>query len=330
MRARWSFALSALSLLAVPALAHSQQRLNPIVDLLAQNKPVFGLYAPANRGGRGAAPDPATVKTPLQLAQEALANTAADFIFNGNMEGGDRFDASLTAFADFVKGMAESGVLQKASGPRLSHPLAVKTPEIARDPAGAVNRIGRQLNVGTSVIVFVGVESPEEVKQGLAAMRFASKGGTRSEDVGSAPAFWGLSARDYKERADVWPLNPKGELVNWTIVESKVGIERVREIAAVKGIGVLFPGAGTLRGVYSTADASGARVRDEAAWEAAIQKVLAACKEFKVACGYPANTPAEIEQRMKEGFSVFISGWNENGFRAVEHGRKLSGRPATN
>lgn len=330
MRARWSFALSALSLLAVPTLALSQQRLNPIVDLLAQNKPVFGLYAPANRGGRGATPDPATVKTPLQLAQEALANTAADFIFNGNMEGGDRFDAGLTAFADFVKGMAEAGVLQKAAGPRLSHPLAVKTPEIARDPAGAVNRIGRQLNVGTSVIVFVGVESPEEVKQGLAAMRFASKGGTRSEDVGSAPAFWGLSEKEYKERADVWPLNPKGELVNWTIVESKVGIERVREIAAVKGIGVLFPGAGTLRGVYSTTDASGARVRDEAAWEAAIQKVLAACKEFKVACGYPANTPAEMEQRLKEGFSVFISGWNENGFRAVEHGRKLSGRQATN
>jgi 2-keto-3-deoxy-L-rhamnonate aldolase RhmA len=326
MRARWIFALSAASTLVLPALAQSQQRLNPVIDLLAQNKPVFGLYAPANRGGRGAAPDPATVKTAAQLAQDAIANKTADFIFNGNMEGGEGFDATLNAFAEFAQGMFAAGVLQKASSPRLTHPLAVKTPEIAPDPAAAAERIRRQLNVGTSAIVFVGVESAEEVKQGLAAMRFKSKGGTRSEDVGNAPAFWGLSEKDYKERADLWPLNQKGELVNWTIVESKAGIEKVREIAAVKGIGVLFPGAGTLRGVYSTTDASGARVRDVVAWEAAIQQVLAACKEFKIACGYPANTPAEMEERMKQGFSVFISGWNDNGFKAIEHGRKLSGR----
>jgi hypothetical protein len=29
---------------------------------------------------------------------------------------------------------------------------------------------------------------------------------------------------------------------------------------------------------------------------------------------------------MKQGFSVFIAGWGENGFRAVEHGKRASGR----
>ena len=72
----------------------------------------------------------------------------------------------------------------------------------------------------------------------------------------------------------MWPLNPNGELVNFTIVESKEGLAKVREIAAVKGIGVLFPGAGTLRGVFTTTDANGQRVFDEAAWEGAIQQVL--------------------------------------------------------
>jgi hypothetical protein len=33
-----------------------------------------------------------------------------------------------------------------------------------------------------------------------------------------------------------------------------------------------------------------------------------------------------LEMRMKQGFSVFIIGWGEPGFRAVEAGRKLSGR----
>ena len=63
----------------------------------------------------------------------------------------------------------------------------------------------------------------------------------------------------------------------------------MREIAAVKGIGVLWPGAGTLRGVFSTTTPPGERSLDEEAWEAAIQQVLSACKEFKVACGFPAN-----------------------------------------
>ena len=127
----------------------------------------------------------------------------------------------------------------------------------------------------------------------------------------------------------MWPLNPRGELLNWTIVESKAGIERVREIAAVKGIGVLFPGAGTLGGVYSRIDSTVSpprRVRDAAAWENAIQQVLAACKEFNVACGFPANTPDVMEMRYKQGFRVFVIGWGENGFKTVEAGLALSGR----
>ena len=121
----------------------------------------------------------------------------------------------------------------------------------------------------------------------------------------------------------VWPLNSKGELLNWTIVESKAGVAKIREIAAVKGIGVLFPGAGTLRGVYSTQDSTGRRVNDDAAWEAALQQVLAACKEFNVACGFPANDPATMEMRYKQGFSVFVIGWGESGFKTVEAGVAL-------
>ena len=78
----------------------------------------------------------------------------------------------------------------------------------------------------------------------------------------------------------------------------------------MKGISVLFPGAGTLRGVFTTTDADGKRTFDAEGWEAAIQQVLAACKEFNVPCGYPA-TEADIETRMKQGFSVFIMGWGE-------------------
>jgi len=299
----------------------SASHMNAVIDLLASNKPVFGLYAPANPRTRPGAPAPAP-KTPAQLAQDALAYPKADYIFDGSMER--NFERGIEGFTPFSEGMFDAGMLAK-SPTRLRQPLFVKTPEIAADPAKARERISQQLNLGVSGVVFVDVQSADEVKQGLAMMRFASKGGTRPDSVGDAPSRWGMTEAQYREKADVWPLNRNGELVNFTIVESKEGLAHVREIAAVPGIGVLFPGAGTLRGVFTSTDSAGNRNFDQAGWEAAIQQVLAACKEFNVPCGYPAGE-ADIEARMKQGFSVFVIGWGESGFRAVEIGRRVGGR----
>ena len=117
-----------------------------------------------------------------------------------------------------------------------------------------------------------------------------------------------------------------GELVAWAIVETREGLDNVREIAQVKGLGVLVPGAGTLGGLFSTTNAEGRRVRDDAAWEAAIQKVLAACKEFSVPCGYPVSE-ADIEARMQQGFTVgILQSFNDAAFRAVAKGRQIGGR----
>jgi len=310
---------------SVPGRAQTRQRLNPLIDLIEHNQPVFGMYWPANGGGRrGGEPPPARPSS--ELAREALGFTATDFLFSGSMEGG--VDRGLPAYVDFAKALVDASGPAKVPFFGLKHPLVVKTPKIADDAAKAVDNISRQLNVGASGVMFVEAESAEEVRQGLAAMRFKAKGGTRPDAVGTAPAFWGLSETEYRQKADLWPLNPDGELINWTIVESKDGLAHVREIAAVKGIGVLWPGAGTLRGVFSTTNAAGERVVDTVAHENAIQQVLAACKEFKVPCGYPA-TAADIEMRMKQGFSVFVMNWGDAGFKAVEVGRKAAGRAAT-
>ena len=306
-----------------------QKRLNTVIQLLEQGRPVFGVYTPSAfpPGGRRGAPPPDTPpKSATDLASEALGYPDADFLFNGSMEGG--VDRGLPTFTMFVRALAERASLIKAKpdGLHIVRPLIVKTSKIAKDPPSVVvSNISRQLNVGTSGIVFVEAESAAEVQLGLNAMRFTSKGGTRPDDVGMAPAFWNMSEQEYRQKADLWPLNRDGELINWTIVESQEGLAHVREIAAVKGIGVLFPGAGTLRGVFSTTNAAGEHVIDQAAWENAIQQVLAACKEFHVPCGFPA-TANDIELRMKQGFSVFVINWGEAGFRTVDIGRKIAGR----
>lgn len=308
--------------------AQKRQRMNPVIDLLEQHKPVFGVYWPSNPQGRRGAPPPTDVppKQPGELAREALAYPAADFLFNGSMEGG--VDRAIGPVTDFIKATADAGALSRTPFLRFPHPLIVKTPKIAPDASKAVENIARELNLGVSGIMFVEVESADEVRAGLNAMRFNSKGGTRPDAVGTAPSYWGMNEPEYKRKADLWPLNPDGELLNWTIVESREGLAHVREIAAVKGIGVLWPGAGTLRGVFSTTNAAGERVLDQAGWENAIQTVLSACKEFHVACGFPA-TPNDIELRMKQGFSVFVMNWGAAGFKAIELGRAASGRSAT-
>jgi 2-keto-3-deoxy-L-rhamnonate aldolase RhmA len=296
--------------------APRRDRLNPMIASHERGQPLFGLYAPANRGGRGGAPPP-EAKTPAQLAEETLAFDRSDYVFNGSMEGS--VDRGLPAWTAYVQALIAAGASVQ------SHPLVVKTPRIADDPALAIENIGRQLDSGASGVMFVEVETAEEVRQGLAAMRFRSQGGTRAESVGSAPSYWGLTEAEYRVKADLWPLNPEGELINWTIVESLEGLDNVREIAAVEGIGVLWPGAGTLRGIFSTRDAEGNRVLDEEAWEAAIQKVLSACKEFDVPCGFPANEN-DIQMRMEQGFSVFVMAWGDGGFRTIDVGRAASGR----
>src|SRR5688500_20321186 len=106
MRARLLLTCSALVALTTLGAGQSPKRLNPMIELMAAKKPVFGLYAPSNRrfagataatGATGAPP----TKTASQLAAEALANSNTDFIFDGSKEGG--MDRALPPFTSFVK-----------------------------------------------------------------------------------------------------------------------------------------------------------------------------------------------------------------------------------
>jgi 4-hydroxy-2-oxoheptanedioate aldolase len=318
MRFTLTVGVLALGLAAdvAPAAAQSSDRLNPMIALHEAGLPVFGMYAPrASSGRRGAPAGP--VKTPAQLADETLAYTMSDFVFDGSMEGG--VDRGLPAFNSFVSAMGGAGATTH------TYPLVVKMQEIGTDYAGARDAIAKQLDAGASTLMLVKVESAEEVRQAVAAMRYESHGGTRPDRVGDAPAYWGLGEAEYRAKADLWPLNPDGELILWVIVESHAGLANLAEIAAVPGIGVLWPGAGTLRGIFSSQNAEGERVRNQDGWEHAIQSVLSACKENDVACGFPSNA-GDIETRMEQGFSVHVMGWGDSGFATVEVGRRVGRR----
>lgn len=295
-----------------PRAATTPDRLNPMIPLLEQDLPVLGVVHPPYTARRGD-------DTPPDLAaaaEELVAYQMDDFVLNSYSP------RSAEQYRAFMRAIVEAG------GSARTHPFLAKIPIVHDDPEGATQRLIEQLNEGQVAVAMQEVETVEEVERVIQAMRFASKGGVRPEEgFERAAAYWGLAEEEYLERADVWPLNPAGELLLTVIIESPDGVANAREIAAVPGVGVVIVGAGTLGGVFTSRNEEGERVRDQEGFDAAVATILEACQEARKSCGYPANDPADVEALMADGWDFFImQRRNQDAFDAVATGRRLSGR----
>lgn len=306
--------------------AQGPDRLNQMIPLIEQGLPVFGVAHPPyvasrrRRGPQGADPSAEAPPEPdlAESARELVAYELGDYELNDySPDSADRYRA-------FMQGIVAEG------GSAHTHPFLSKVPIMHRDPDAATARVIEQLDEGQVVVVMQQVETVEEVQQAIAAMRFTSQGGVRPErGFERAAAYWGLSEAEYLERADLWPLNPDGELLLMVIIESREGVANADAIAAVPGVSIVTVGSGTLGGVFTETNAEGERERDQEGFDAAVATILQACKEAGRSCGYPANNPADVERLMAEGWDFFImQRRNQDAFDAVATGHRLSGRSA--
>src|SRR5262245_16049630 len=262
MRLKLLIGIVAAAVLAGLFVVHAQstQRLNPMIALYEKGLPVFGVTHPAivagGRGFRGGAPAENTTPPPQPVladaARDTLAYKLSDFEYNSYSP------ANAARFKEYMEALIAAGAAMSA------HPFIAKIPIVPTDPAVATARNSEQRDAGHAGSLVQEVETADEVRQAISAMRFKSKGGTRPDGgIALAAKYWKLSEAQYREKADLWPLNKNGELIIWAIIESKKGIANVREIAAVPGVTVLTVGAGTLGGVFSSTNAAGERVRDQ-------------------------------------------------------------------
>jgi 4-hydroxy-2-oxoheptanedioate aldolase len=129
--------------------------------------------------------------------------------------------------------------------------VLIRVPEI-----GAV--LSRSLDTGAAGVVVPRVETPAQAEAAVAAVRFPPLG-ARGLGGGRAAAY-GLALQDYRRRA-----NDSTLLV--VMVETRAGLENVKEIAAVDGFDVLFAGPVDL------ASSLGVPVGSEV-HEAAIRQIL--------------------------------------------------------
>ena len=140
----------------------------------------------------------------------------------------------------------------------------------------------------------------------------------RGSEACAAP-IWGISEEEYMARADVWPLNPQGELVLGVKLESPEGIANADAICAVPGLGFAEMGPGDL----SLSLGSVKMLRDPypPIMRAARDKVLAACRRNNIAFLEGCN-PANIAARLDEGVRVIAGHSEETARIGRDHQRR--------
>ena len=169
--------------------------------------------------------------------------------------------------------------------------------------------VKQALDMGLHGVIFNGVDTAEQARRAVSFMRYPPKRdstipmprGVRGSAAGNAIWIWGLTTGEYERHADLWPLNPDGDLLATMMIESLDGIANLDAIAATPGVGSLFLGAGN-----DLAHAMGLPI-DHPEVEAARQKVLVACRAHKIACNITANTADDIVRRVGEGWHMIRS-----------------------
>jgi len=166
------------------------------------------------------------------------------------------------------------------------------------------------LDLGVFGVIFPRVETKAQAERAVSAMRYPPQRGEtaptpvglRGWGPGRAARLWNLPVAEYVQRADLWPLDPAGELLAVIMIESAEGVANVEEIASVAGVGALFIGPVDLAMSLGVGP-PGSTLAPET--ETAIQTVLRACKNSGVVCGM-ADSKTRSQQRIAEGFRLLL------------------------
>ncbi len=174
------------------------------------------------------------------------------------------------------------------------------------------------LDLGVFGVVAPCIETAEQALAAVRGMRFAQAPGVadfapegqRGVGYPWAARYWGLPGAEYAVRADIWPLDPEGELLLWCMIESKIGLENCRAIARTPGVSGILIGPSDLS-MSLEGRKGGTAVR------AALTTILSICKEESVPCGL-AVSAADASTYIDAGFDFLVAGVDTGLPAAVE------------
>ena len=281
-------------------------RLNGAIRALEQGKPAFTTFSPPEVG--------------IVQAINAAPYDAVVFEMEHN-------PYDIQVLRDCMQYMLDRRQIVKAGN------IAPAVTPIVRIPAngGEMNQfLAKQvLDIGAYGVIWPHVSTVEEARNAVAACRYPrpqsapyfEPAGQRGDGPKYAAPYWGLTQHEYYARADVWPLNPKGEILVGIMCEEVRAIRNLAQMLEhVPGIGFVLIGEGDL-----SQDLGFPRQYDHPSVASAIDEILAICKQHNVVCGHPHVDCKNVEQLLGKGFRWLMSAPSYS-FAGLEAGLKASGR----
>ncbi len=301
--------LAGLSSLRSSPPAPKPKRVNKAIELLDQGQPIY--YTQISSGG--------------YEEGKKMAQTWADYI-TYEMEHGA---FNVPQLREFMRGLVDGGPTK--SGHR--------TPAvICTLPVGGLDEYTMRANYwmmeqvlssGVHGVLLCHARSPEAVRFFVQAARYPHQKlglgsglgeGLRGNGSQSyASQIWGISGDDYLERADPWPLNPKGEILLGLKIEDRHALQNAELTTRVPGIGFAEWGPGDMHMSFGLMRASSGPLPKVTADARA--RVFSACKAAKIPFldSISADT---VEQVIDEGIMIFAGGNPET----VDKARKYTKR----
>lgn len=177
-------------------------------------------------------------------------------------------------------------MLQATNGSNIS--------SIVRVPWNDKTLIKRALDLGPDGLILPLVNSREEAEYAVRAMKYPPWG-ERSAGMHRAQ-FYGGQMAEYLQHSN-------DEVMTILMIEHIAAVEKIDEILRVKGVDSVMIGTLDLSGSLGLLGQT-----NHPTVEAAVQRVLAACKRTNTPCGIIALSPEQAKLRVEQGFLNLIAG----------------------
>jgi 4-hydroxy-2-oxoheptanedioate aldolase len=288
------------------------KRINRAIELLEAGQPIY--YT----GGRGGYDE-----------GKKMAATKADYI-NYEMEHG-AFD--MKELRDFMRGLVDGGPTR--TGHR-TPAVIVTLPILGKDPAAmrANYWVAQQvMAAGVHGILLCHAENPEAVKIFVESLRYPFAEKVAGLDTGIrgngsqnfAAQIWGLPPNEYMLKADMWPLNKKGEVLLGVKIETPMAAENAEKTTKTPGIGFAEWGPGDqsffLIGPPTGTGRGGGERESHPAMQKVRTRVFSAAKAANLFFLNSCNENNVIDM-LKEGVMICTGGDTP----AAEKGRQFTKR----
>ena len=290
LKAAVMLAIAAIAVVVVVptrAQAPKPKHINRVIELWEQDQPVY--YTGSHSGTAGTFEQ-----------GKADAQTYADYL-SYDMEHAP-FD--VRGLSEYMKGLAAGGPTK--SGHR-TPAVIVNVPVNGIDAATVRANawmFQQVLATGVHGVLLCHADDPGAVRAFVEAVRLPihkqgvgaglSEGRRGVHGGPTAAAIWGITADEYNQKADVWPLNPNGELVLGLKLEDHFAVANAEANLEVPGIAFAEWGPGDMQLSLGAKSATAPEMRT------ARNRVFAATKAHKIFFLESMN-PQNIIDEIKEG-----------------------------